>query len=465
MKFLLILLLGFLLFFKLGETRLTNWDEAWYADISRNIVTSNNYLSLQFNHGPFFDKPPLYFWLSSLAFRFFGINEFSARFFSAASGVGVGIVTYSLAKLLFGSKIAVISLAVVLSSIGFLYRSRTGNLDTLLTFWNILSIYSFYHGWIHRSKSWFYIMGVTLGLGFLTKGLILFIFPIIAGLYLIKKKDYATFKKLIIAILLGVGISFGWIISNILVNGNAFLTDFYLNQTGKISTSTYFWKNFSIDYIAYLKSGLKIWFILLIICIPYALYKLRKEKPVILLIYFLLFNMGLTFFENKSNWFLMPIYPIVAIIIGYSLVEFSNKFRKTYFLNFTVYATVFIIGFFHLIRYMSEYIVPDTSLDEAKVALAAKELTKWDDVIYLTNYYYPTIVFYSSRKVFAVYSDNEYNLAWWIKPKTAWKSILSKERVFIITTEEEYVNYKKYFSGYKFDNLFKSGEKMLLKKV
>lgn len=465
MKYILFFLLFFLLFNGLGLTKLTNWDEAWYADISRGMFRSGNIITPIFNEEPFFDKPPLCFWLSGIAFNIFGVSEFSARFFSALSGVGVGVIVYYLGRLLFNNAVATVSFTIIASTIGFLYRSRTGNLDTMLTFFLTLSIFSFYQGYIRKSKNWFYILGVSIGLGFLTKGAVLFGFPILAAFYVVIKKDYVTLRRLIIALMIGFSISLGWTIISIIVNGQKFIKDFYLNQTGKISTTSYFWQNFSLEYINHLKSGLKFWFLLLIPSLFYVLNKWRSSSSILLVIYFLLFFTLLMFSENKSNWFLVPLYPILAMIIGYSLFDLVKKFVKQKYASKLILIVVFTLALFQLIVYRNEYMVADISNDEAQVGMAVKRFTTDADEIYLTNYYYPTIVYYSDRRVFAVYSDNEYNATWWVKSKTDWKAILKKERVFIITTEEELKNLNEYFSDYKFNLLYQSGEKLLLKKV
>ena len=155
---LVIITISFFVFFKLGEAHLTNWDEAWYADIARNMAETGNIITPIWNNQAFFDKPPLYLWLSAVIFKLFSPTEFSARFLAALSGLGIGILVYSLGRTLFNKEIALLSLIILFSTIGFLYRTRTGNLDSLLTFWILLSIYSFYKGYLTNSKIWFYIL-------------------------------------------------------------------------------------------------------------------------------------------------------------------------------------------------------------------------------------------------------------------------------------------------------------------
>ena len=97
--FLLLLLLFIPLFFyKLGQTSLLSWDEAWYAEISRNVLKSGDLLNLVWNNMPFSEKPPGQFWIEALTFKFFGVSEFSARLPSAISGLLSLLVIYLIGK-------------------------------------------------------------------------------------------------------------------------------------------------------------------------------------------------------------------------------------------------------------------------------------------------------------------------------------------------------------------------------
>ena len=461
--FSILLLFGFLLFYKIGLNYLTHWDEAWHADVSRNVAKTGDLIKLRWNAEPFFDKPPLYFWFSALSMKLFGFTEFAARLPSVASGLGTGILLYLTALKLFNKQVAFLSLLIISSTIGFLFRVRTGNLDGLLTFLILASIFSFYNAYHKRSVRWFVILGVILGLGFLTKGAVIFVFPLICLVYLLIRKEYHLLglKFLTGSILIGTFISLSWIFASFLSNGEAFIEGFFANQIGKVSTTSSFWRNFSLEYIGHLKSGLKIWFAPFLVAFLYSLFKWRDTKTVILSAYFFLLFLVLSFSENKSNWFLMPLYPIAALMIGYTFYELMKKFHIPHFFGMAV----FFIAVLQLFTYRNEFIVPDISGDDARVAMAARDETEKDDIVYLTNYYYPTIVYYSDRKTYAVYSEHEKNDAWWVKSKTEWENILEKDRVFIITTDEEVKNFNTYFSKYNFQLLYQSGTKKLLKKV
>lgn len=455
----------FLLFFNLGETYLTNWDEAWYADISRNMVQTVNFVTPTWNNEVFFEKPPLYFWLSSLFFTIFGVSEFTVRLTSAISGIGIAIVLYFLGKNLFGRYVGIISVIILFSSPQFLYRARTGNLDALLTFWVLLSFFAFYKGYI-SNKKWFLLMGFSLALGFLTKGVIGFypLIPILLFLFFTKELKLLKEKLLQKGLLLGLGITFFWLFYSFSVNGDIFLNQFFVSNTEKFSFSLNTLNNFSLDYIQFLKSGLKIWFPLLLASIGFTLYKIKDKKFLFLLLYLLIFILIMSFVSNKSNWFILPIYPAVAILIGSTFYTVSKKIlseKAKWFITILI----FLIALIQNIVYNKEYFVEDVAGDEARVAIFAQSVTKKEDTLYITNYYFPTTAFYSQRKVLAVYSERQDNGAWWIRPKTEWADIMEKDSITIITTLNELKELQSSFPDEQFEILFKSGTKLVVEKI
>jgi 4-amino-4-deoxy-L-arabinose transferase-like glycosyltransferase len=463
LPFLIFAVIAFLLFYKLGDTFLTNWDEAWYADVARNMARTGNLITPVWNHQPFFDKPPLYYWLSALSFKVFGVSEFAARFFSALAALGVCVLTYFLGRELISKRAGLISAVVVGSSIGFLYRARTGNLDTLLTLWLLLSIYLFYKG-LENAK-YFLWMGFFLGLGFLTKGVVVFIFPVLGILWLWQRswtsqddKRRMSFwgtcdSRIYWGVLIGIFISAAWFLASYFTNGQDFLSGFSHNQFGKVANSTDLLKSFSLDYIGYLKSGLKVWFLFFVPAFVYALIKWRDRK-VLLLSFFVIYFGILSISENKSNWFLVPLFPIVALMIG-QLMEF---FRWKWVIGLVV-----VVALFQVYHFRAEFIVPETERDEVRVAEAAKNLTNPETPIYLTGLSYPTTIFYSERKSFATYGGGYSKGAWWVLPESSWSEIL-KTPVYIITTNQEF-NDNKYFKDYNFQTLYQSGDRKLIKRL
>jgi len=85
--FFILFLSGLLFFYQLGNTALTNWDEAWFGSVAQDMAKSDKLLAGEWNGQIFFYEPPLLIWLLTIIIKVFGENEFWLRSISALSGV------------------------------------------------------------------------------------------------------------------------------------------------------------------------------------------------------------------------------------------------------------------------------------------------------------------------------------------------------------------------------------------
>src|SRR5450759_1421528 len=67
------------LFWRLGEPAFWDPDEAHYAETTREMVATGDWLAPHYNEQPFFDKPALFHQLQGAAMLVFGPTEFAAR--------------------------------------------------------------------------------------------------------------------------------------------------------------------------------------------------------------------------------------------------------------------------------------------------------------------------------------------------------------------------------------------------
>lgn len=87
------LLAGLWLWVGQGIPYLFDWDELIYASLARQMLASGDPLSLAINGEPFFEKPPLFFWLQALSMAVLGMNEGAARLPNAfAGGITVALL-------------------------------------------------------------------------------------------------------------------------------------------------------------------------------------------------------------------------------------------------------------------------------------------------------------------------------------------------------------------------------------
>ena len=95
---LLLVFCFFTFFLGLGSQAITDADEAFYAEASREMVESGDWLTPRFNYQHRWEKPVLYYWLTAATYLATGPNEFAARLWSALSGVGLALLAWAIAR-------------------------------------------------------------------------------------------------------------------------------------------------------------------------------------------------------------------------------------------------------------------------------------------------------------------------------------------------------------------------------
>ena len=92
----------------LGGVHLFDWDEINFAESAREMIKSGNYLTVQIDYAPFWEKPPLFIWMQVLSMKLFGINEFAARFPNAVCGIVTLVFLFNIGVKLFNKRFGII---------------------------------------------------------------------------------------------------------------------------------------------------------------------------------------------------------------------------------------------------------------------------------------------------------------------------------------------------------------------
>ncbi len=181
----------------LGNVHLFDLDEINFAECSREMILTNDYTSVQIDFLPFYEKPPLFFWMQSIAMKIFGINEFAARFPNAVCGIITLLVVFSCGKRVYGERFGIYWALAYAGSIFPNMYFKSGIIDPWFNLFTFLSIYYLilYH-WKRNGfdkvgltkNPWIYVVcsGVFMGLAILMKGpAALIVFLLLLGVYFI----------------------------------------------------------------------------------------------------------------------------------------------------------------------------------------------------------------------------------------------------------------------------------------
>ena len=222
---LLILLFASALFFlfDLGQPALLDYDEAIYAQVIADTGVSANFPVLMYGGEPFFDKPPLAYWLAMLSERLWGAGEFALRFPAAIFGILGILATVLLTLELTGRKsVALLGGVVLLTTGAFLEAGRQLRLDVPVTTCIVFAYYAFLRG--RKDTRWYLLVGVFVALGILFKSIIGFfaLIPILA--YSIVERDFSWLRQrdTWFGVLLSILIILPWHLHETLHFGSAF---------------------------------------------------------------------------------------------------------------------------------------------------------------------------------------------------------------------------------------------------
>ena len=194
--FLILGIMGGLFFIPfLGGVHLFDWDEINFAEISREMLITGEYFKIKLNYLPFWEKPPLFFWLQGLSMSVFGVNEFAARLPNALIGIVTLMTLFNIGKNLKNARFGFIWAGVYFGSIlPFLYF-KSGIIDPLFNLLIFLGLHYFIKGsWRHKKGAppspqgsvWWAMTasGFFIGLAMLTKGPVAFLIVALSlGIY------------------------------------------------------------------------------------------------------------------------------------------------------------------------------------------------------------------------------------------------------------------------------------------
>ncbi|MEW6387789.1 MAG: glycosyltransferase family 39 protein [Thermodesulfobacteriota bacterium] len=156
--------------------------EAMYAQVPGEMWASGTWTALTLNGAPYLEKPPLLYWLNLLAFKVFGVTDGAARLPTLALTLGEVWLTFALGCLLLPRRAAWLGGFVLLSSVGFFYLHLELFTDHLITL-SLLAALLALLLWLKEPRlGWVCLFFLSLGAGYLSKGLIGLGFPLLIGM-------------------------------------------------------------------------------------------------------------------------------------------------------------------------------------------------------------------------------------------------------------------------------------------
>ena len=322
---LLYALLAFILYLSgLGAVGFVGPDEARYADVARAMLDSGDYVTPRLFGEPWFEKPPLYYWLAAQLFRL-GANELTARLPSALAAIIFLIVWFRFARRRFGKPMALFASILLGSTLGWIGFARAAAMDMLFTV-TLDAALIFLGLWFWEQKpGHLYGFYALLGLATLAKGpLAVALAGLVALGYIATFREWAILRKLLLspAPAAFFAVAMPWYALCYAYNGASFLDEFFLkhNLARFASAQTLGHGQPLWYYIPILVAGLFPWSAMLLLPTLELIHSPRRileNRQKAFLFWWV--ALPLVFFslsENKLPGYLLPILPPLALWIA-----------------------------------------------------------------------------------------------------------------------------------------------------
>ncbi|HEX8983912.1 MAG TPA: glycosyltransferase family 39 protein [Bryobacteraceae bacterium] len=310
-----------LYFHNLSGVGLIGPDEPRYAAIGREMASSGDWITPRLWGGPWFEKPPLAYWMTAAAFRLGWGGELAPRVPVALLAVAFLLFYWRVLRREFGAEAALAATAILATSAMWLGFSHAAVTDLPMTaFFSAAMLLAL--GWIERGeRRWLWVAAALAGLAVLAKGLV----PLALGAPVLwagrgRLRDLLRPGPLVAFVLVAAP----WYVTITAIHGRLFLDDFFLRHhlarfaNDSLKHAQPFW-----FYVPVVAAALFPWFPLLGLLFRRTLYKDPRARFLLLWLVF-----GFVFLStaaNKLPGYVLPLVPAAAALAGISLAQARRK--------------------------------------------------------------------------------------------------------------------------------------------
>jgi 4-amino-4-deoxy-L-arabinose transferase-like glycosyltransferase len=159
----------------------------------------------------YFEKPPLQYWATAVAFTLFGVNDWSARLWTGLAALAGVLLAYRAGNRLFGPPAGAFAAAILASSPLYLLLGQMNTLDMSVTLFLSAAVFAFalaQREGVEPGERRYWMLGfwAACAAAVLSKGLIGIVLPLGAiALYVLVRRDWRLLRRLE---LLGGGLLF-----------------------------------------------------------------------------------------------------------------------------------------------------------------------------------------------------------------------------------------------------------------
>lgn len=329
--------------------------DAVQAQMARNMVQSGDWVTPRLDGVVYLEKAPLKTWMTAVCYLIFGVHDWAARLPVALAAILLAWVVARFGRWAFSPLTGFYAGLVTATCVGLFLFTRAVMPDVLLTLAVTAALWSFLRALDEneaRPRMWAYLLAASLAAGALIKGLIGILFPLGAGFFylLLTRQLFSlrAWRRLypFTSFLLFLAISAPWHVLATLRNPPYF--NFTLHSGPGIWRG-FFWFYFINEHLLRFLNAryprdyntvprLYFWAFHLVWFFPWSAYlpslaRLgyrpvdRAGRTRLLALLAIAVVMLFFTFSTTQEYYSMPIYPAVALLIGCAMEAYPERLR------------------------------------------------------------------------------------------------------------------------------------------
>jgi hypothetical protein len=357
--------------------------DAVQAQIARNMLDSGDWVIAHLDGVPYLEKAPLIYWLIAISYRIFGIHDWAARIPLAVAGVLLVWLTSRYAAWAFGAGAGFNAGLVLATSVGLFLFTRIQIPDVMLALTICFGFWAFQRAIDEEEKNpraWAALLAISLGIGVMLKGLIALVVPgggILVYLIVTRQiSDLQIWQRLRVfsGALIVLLIAAPWhLIATMRMPPYLDFT----THSGPGEYHGFFWFYFINEHVLRFLNlryprdyntvpRFAFWALHLLWLFPWSVYfpaavrlsytaKDRAGRTRLLAVCWAGFLLVFLSFSTTQEYYSMPVYPALAILLGCAMAEEGRWIRSGTFVlgTMTSLCAVTICALLVLVRGMA----------------------------------------------------------------------------------------------------------------
>jgi len=323
--------------------------DAVQAQIARNMLESGDWVTARLDGVAYLEKSPLIYWIMASSYKVFGVHDWAARLPLALINIALCWVTARFALWAFGRRAAIYSGTILATCVGIFLFTRILIPDAALTLTITLALWSMLRlldAEEKRPALWFITLYVSLACGLLLKGLVAAVFPVAIGAIYLAVTRQTPLRELVrrlrplsgLAIVLVIAAPwhvlatlrnppyFDWTMHSSPGEYHGFFWFYFLNE--------HLFRFLNMRYPRDYNTVPRVWFWLLhfawlfpwSLTLPLAFrqsYRAvdRGGRVRLLALVWVLFVLCFFTLSTTQEYYSLPIYPALAMLLGSQLAE------------------------------------------------------------------------------------------------------------------------------------------------